>query len=73
MSKVTYAALHFPIFVPQVGQFGPTLTTTGSGAAKGIKMTLEGNFVTLEVQDKNGKPNEILVPLTSFTHMVVAK
>jgi hypothetical protein len=68
--SVSYGALHGPIFTPEVGQMGPTLTKDSSGHSKGVKMTIEEPFVVVEVKNKNGKIVEIAVPITNFSHMV---
>lgn len=68
--KVTYAALHYPIFVPGSGQVGPTLTAQLSNGSKQAEMTLELPFVRVVVENKGSKTT-LMVPLTSFTHMVV--
>lgn len=69
--SVTYAVLHYPIHTPGTGQVGPTLSSNISNAgAKQAKMTLELPFVRVII-DNQGKKTTLMVPLTSFTHMVV--
>jgi hypothetical protein len=69
--EVSYGALHGPIFVPGLGQIGPTLSSASSGSLKAVKMTVDEPFVMLEVADKMGKTVELPVPISQFTHMVV--
>lgn len=72
--EVTYAALHYPLFVPGgIGQIGPTLTSIKNPNTKSVKMVLESGFVTVEVTGPQKQTETLLVPITSFTHMVLAK
>ena len=58
------------LFVVNVGQLGPKLTLTGeAGSAKVQKMTLDGNFVELELKNKLGKTVVELVPITFFAQI----
>lgn len=69
-SKLSYACLHYPIHVPDMGSIGPTLSTIKNPTVKQLdSMTLEDGFVAIEVTNAN-KIYKILVPITSFTHMV---
>lgn len=70
--QLVYAALTGPIFVNGVGQFGPTLSTQVSGTSV-TKMTVDEPWVVVELKDKIGKPIVVPIPLTSFTHTVLAK
>lgn len=71
--ELSYGVLHAPIFIPGIGQFGPTLSKIPSGTSKGVKMTVDEHFVTLEVADKQGQLVEVAVPLNMFTHMTITK
>lgn len=68
--KLTYAALHSPIFVPGYGQTSNTLTSSLSGTNKGVDMTVCDPFVELKIEDKNKKMVTVLVPITQFSHLV---
>lgn len=68
LQEVTYAALHGgPIFIPGVGQYGPTLTVgAGSTISRITKMTLSETTLNVEM-DKI----KVLIPLANVTHMRV--
>lgn len=70
--KLTYAALHSPVFVPGYGQTSNTLTSTPSGVNKGVDMTVQYPFVEVRLEDKMKKMVTVLVPITQFSHMVTA-
>ncbi len=72
-TEIAYGVLVSTIFVPSTGPVGPTLVAGGDIVHKDVKMTLAGQFVKLTVRDKALKPITILVPVTSFTHLVPAK
>lgn len=66
---ISFAVLHGTLFVPGVGQFGPTLTTEAAAdKAKGVKMVLEGSFLKAQI-----KGTDILIPLTNISHMIAVK
>jgi hypothetical protein len=69
--ELSYAVLHNPIFIPDAGQFGPTLSKTTNGMFKGVKMTIEEPWVILEIQNKLGQLVTVPVPLEMFTHTVL--
>ena len=71
--ELSYGVLAATVFVPGVGNFGPTLTNQDSATHKAVKMVVDEPFVTLSTKDKVGKEVSIAVPITYFTHMVVAK
>lgn len=68
LQEVTYAALHGgPIFIPGVGQYGPTLVIgAGSTVSRVTKMYLGETTLHLEIGNV-----KILIPLTNVTHMRV--
>lgn len=68
--ELVYACLKWPIFVPNVGQFGPTLSNIATPKSKAVKMSLLKELVVLETTDKFDKTVKIFVPLSSFTHLV---
>lgn len=66
--EVSYAATHAPIFIPGLGQFGPTLVSgSGSTVSRIGKMFLNENTLLVMI-DKH----EILIPLMNITHMKMA-
>lgn len=66
--EVSYAATHGPIFVPGLGQFGPTLVAgVGSTVSRIGKMYLNENTLTVMIG-----ADEILIPLMNVTHMKMA-
>jgi len=69
--KLSYACLHYPIFVPDCAQVGPTLTQVGTGTGKAIDMTIEGDSVVCVIKGKTTTVT-LLIPKTSFTHTVLA-
>lgn len=71
--QLAYAALSGPIFVPGIGQLDKTLSAGDSAIHKGVKMTIAEPWVIVEVKDKVGKLVTIPIPITSFTHTVLAK
>lgn len=72
--KVSYATLKDgPIFIPSYGQLRAELSSTGDGVHKAVEMTIDEPFVILEITDKVGKKITDLIPLTSFSHLVLAK
>lgn len=72
--SVKFAVLHQPIFAPGYGQLPANLSGSGvnSGIDKAVKMTIQEPYVLIEAKDQVGKPVEILVPLSGFTHLVLA-
>lgn len=68
--KLTYAALHSPVFVPGYGQTSNTLTSTPSGTNRGVQMVVSDPFVELKIEDKMKKMVTVLVPITQFSHLV---
>lgn len=73
--NVSYARAHGTIKVPFVPQIGPELSETGNAQIKAVKMSISGDNMVLSViatdgPDK-GKPVEIYVPLTNFSHFTV--
>lgn len=72
-TEFSYGVLVSTIFVPATGPIGPTLVRDGSGTHKPVKMTLQEQFVRLEIKDKVNQSTVVLVPITSFTHLVPAK
>jgi hypothetical protein len=60
--ELKYASMHTPAFIPNVGQFGPTVEVTG----RVKKMTENGNNLEFELTDKNGKAVTAGIPKSQF-------
>lgn len=71
--SVSYAVLPTPLFVPRVGQIKGTLTNYHDGLNKGYRMTICEPFLSVETKDEVGKNVNILIPLSSLTHLVVGE
>ncbi len=76
--QLSYGNLHSVIHSPETGQLGPVLQTVGDSARKGTPMFLdtETSIVTVDVPLAQGKGKGIkkfLIPLTGFTHVVLAE
>jgi hypothetical protein len=70
-TKLSYCKLHDIIFVPGVGQVGPTLETQQTGIAPAYGLNLNGSFLEIRTSNKQTKaPIFILVPITNVSHMV---
>lgn len=65
--EVTYATLHGPCHLPGVGQFGPVLVKDLT-KMRDIRMFLSDGFLQVLI-----KGAEILLPLSSVSHMQLAK
>lgn len=71
--EVSYAVLHNGIFVPdEVGKgvnLKPTLVANSAeGKSLNLKMSLKDGYLLINVRG-----NEVLLPLTSVSHFVLAK
>lgn len=67
--KVLFAKLHSVIHVPNIGQFGPTLTDAGDGANKAVSMVMVGNDI-IEATVRGSK-TVISIPTLNCTHFVL--
>ena len=65
--ELKYAVAHGMIKVPDAAQIGPTLSSTATGSNKGLKMTLEGDEVRIEVPMPT-KTVVVYVPKSNFSH-----
>jgi len=65
-----FGKMHGIVFVPNVGNIGPTLTNSNSGTEKAVKMTVDEPWVLIETTDKFKKPAFISVPIEYFTHIL---
>lgn len=57
--------MHAHVFVPGMGQVGPTLSSVQNAGVKATKMTLLTNTIQLEVIEK-GKTYSVEVPHSNF-------
>jgi hypothetical protein len=72
--QVIAATMHSNIFYPGLGELKKELSSTPNGLSKPVKMTIDEPFLILEVDDARTKRlYTIPVPLTNFSHMVLAK
>lgn len=70
-SEVTYGQLGGSVYIPGVGQLGPTLSSKTTGS-KVIKMQLVDNLVNLTCKGEGGKTlSNICIPVTYFISMVL--
>lgn len=75
MAKLSYAVLHGPIHHPDTGQIGSVLQTEGTAQIKPVKsIELTAGVVTVVVPNAKDKKRftTFLIPLTGFTHTVLA-
>ena len=71
--SISYACLQSTIFVPNgPGQFGPTLTTSAVGNKRIASMTLDADFLTLDMV-VDGKATKVMIPNTMVSHAVVTR
>lgn len=57
------------IHSPEIGQIGPRLVNKGDALSKSAKMTLDGDFVVIELKTSSGKTVTELVPVTFFKQL----
>lgn len=71
--EVVYAVMHGPIHTPQAGHLKQVLKNTSDPENRAVKMKISGDFVVVTATNPATKKSvEILVPLTGFTHLVLA-
>lgn len=67
-SKVDYARAHGPVFVPDLGQFGPELNINTPGGR--IKdMEIDEPFLVVTVENNKKQLVTLPVPLANISHM----
>ncbi len=71
--QVTYAVTHTNLFVPGLGEIRKELSNVDNGTHKSVDMLLDGDFVVLTTKNKAGAPVTIAVPLSNFSHLVLAR
>ena len=69
--EVVYVSTHSTVFVPKVGQFGPTIEKTKTKKLQ--KMTLIGNIIEVEMLNERNQTVIISLPLSSVNHFVLAE
>jgi len=78
-TKVTYAVLHNPVFVKDVGQLKATLDRSEFSQDRKFDMALlsspeTGSFLLLSLTAKvSKKPVEIVIPMTNVSHFILAE
>ena len=65
--KLKYAVVHGIIKVPDAAQVGPTLSSTATGANKGLTMTLDNGTVKIDIPMAT-KVVTVYVPESNFSH-----
>ncbi len=65
--SLSYGALTGPVFVPGVGQFGPTLAINAPGGLI-LGMVIAEPWVLVKVKNNLGKAVTLPIPFTAFTH-----
>lgn len=70
--KLQAATMHQNIFFPNVGEIKKELTNVDSGLNKAVDMVIDEPFILVTTKNKANKPVIIPVPITNFTHMVLA-
>lgn len=69
--SIRFAKLHGVLFIPNVGNIGPTLSSTASGSEKATPMRIEVPFLVVTVIEPKTKHEvEVFVPLEFVTHLV---
>jgi len=68
--EVSRAVLASRVFVNNVGDIGPTISSVHTANTKAVKMRLDGNFLRLELKEIAGDRRTVveLVPLTAVLH-----
>lgn len=73
MTKISYAVLYQQAFVPNVGQFGPTLVDGAPQGGKPVSMTLESGILSVFISDKTGAQVRVDFPETAYQLTVEKK
>jgi len=71
--KLRLATMHANMFIPGVGDIRKELSSVDDGINKAVGMTIDEPFVVVTLKDKGGNALTVPVPLTNFSHMVLAK
>jgi hypothetical protein len=67
---VTHSVMHYP----GIGQFGPTMNVKQlASSVKVTNMTMGDSFVAVNVEGPQKQTAIILIPLSNFSHIVMAK
>lgn len=72
--KITYAALHTPLFVPGYGSLGDKLNAVGDAVHPAVEMSYDGELIRVGIKAKNNpsKVCEVWVPISSVAYLVLA-
>jgi hypothetical protein len=71
---VEHAVTHSVMHYPGVGQFGPTLNVHQlASSVKVTSMTMGDSFVSVEIKGPQLATATIVIPLSNFSHIVMAK
>jgi hypothetical protein len=71
--KLSFAVMHQNIFYPGIGDIRKELSCEDTGLSRGVKMTIDEPFVLVETKTKAGQAVTIPVPITNFSHLVLAR
>jgi len=76
--EVAHAVLHNTMFVPNAGQFGPSLDKASAGSriqSMRLEYLLGSQTLVVELTDKTAVKStiKVLIPCTAVSHMVLAK
>jgi len=71
--KLRLATMHANMFIPGVGDIRKELSSVDDGINKAVQMTIDEPFVVVNLKDKGGNTLTVPVPLTNFSHMVLAR
>lgn len=64
--EISFAVALEDLFLVNYGTLSKKLSNKGDGLNKAVKMTLDGQFVILELRNSLGKTVTELVPVTFF-------
>ncbi len=68
--ELSFARLKTKLFMPDLGEVGPTLTNKNTPEGKAVKMTVDEPYVRIELSNKLNKSVTLVVPMEQFTHLV---
>jgi len=71
--KLKLATMHANMFIPGVGDIRKELSSVDDGINKAVHMIIDEPFVLVSLKDKGGNTLTVPVPLTNFSHMVLAR
>lgn len=71
--RLKLATMHANMFIPGVGDIRKELSSVDDGINKAVVMTIDEPFIVVQLKNKAGSEMIVPVPITNFTHMVLAK